>query len=96
MYTRAGHYIIGSIPLKKSQNECMQYSHSLAICSACNWTLVMKLDYLLFSESNVAPSLAITPNMLLTAQSIDGTPIRSFVMAGGSGRERRRCRRWAG
>lgn len=56
----------------------------------------MKLDYLLFSESNVAPSLAITPNMLLTAQSIDGTPIRSFVMAGGSGRERRRCRRWAG
>ena len=49
----------------------------------------MQLDYLLLGQSDVAPSLAITSNMLLAAQSIDGAPIRSFVMTGGSGRKRR-------
>lgn len=49
----------------------------------------MQLDYLIIGQSDVAPSLAITPNMLLTAQSIDGASIRSFVMTGGSGRKRR-------
>ena len=49
----------------------------------------MQLDYLLLGQSDVAPSLAIASNMLLAAQSIDGTSIRSFVMTGGSGRERR-------
>ena len=56
----------------------------------------MQLDYLLLGQSDVVPLLAITPNMLLAAQSIDGASIRSFVMTGGSGRERRRCRRRAG
>ena len=42
-------------------------SHLLAICSACNWTLVVQLDYLLLGQSDVVPLLAITPNMLLAA-----------------------------
>ena len=74
----------------------LQCSDSLAICSARNWTLVVQLDYLLLGQSDVAPSLAIAPHVLLTTQSIDRAPVRSFVMTGGRRRECGRCRRWVG
>ena len=69
--------------------------YSLAIGSTGNWTLMMELNDLRLGQTNVAPPLAITSNVLLASQSIDGTPIRALVMTGRGWGERRRRRRWA-